>query len=142
MLHRQSPVTPSLESRAFSPLAILLLTLVAGCAKFTRSEMDALAGEAKGSNLTTGMVKLKIEKGRTDQAAVLEVFGPPDQVTHRGDLQIWTYDKISYQTRVDAGSLAFYEASSRVSQSVSTMLIVYFGPDDVVRDYRLDSYRF
>lgn len=131
--------------RRFIAVALLcsvgLLPLHA-CAKFARSETDALAGETTQSRLTPGMVKLSIEKGKTTQATVLETFGPPDQTTHRGDQQIWTYDKISYQTRVDAGTLIFYDASSKVSQSVSTMLIIYFDANDVVRDYRLDSYRF
>ena len=113
-----------------------------GCAKFSRSETDAMAGDTKQSNLTPGMVKLTIEKGKTTQATFLEVFGPPDQTTHRGEQQIWTYDKISYQTRADSGTLIFYSAGSTVSQSVSTMLIVYFDAKDVVQEYKLDSYRF
>ena len=94
------------------------------------------------SNLTPGMVKLTIEKGKTTQADILEVFGPPDQVTHRDGKQVWTYDKISYQTRSDAGTLIFYSASSARSSSISTLLIIYFNEDDVAYDYRLDSYRF
>ncbi len=113
-----------------------------GCAKFSRSETDAMAGNSKPSNLTPGMVKLTIEKGTTTQATILEVFGPPDQTTHRGEQQIWTYDKISYQTRADSGTLIFYSAGSTLSQSVSTMLIIYFDAKDVVQDYKLDSYRF
>ncbi len=97
---------------------------------------------ATESNLTAGMVTLTIEKGQTDQATVLEVFGPPDQVTHRDDKQIWTYDKVRYRTRVSAGTLIFYEAASRTSESVSTLLILYFNDDDIVYDYRLDTYRF
>lgn len=97
---------------------------------------------ATESNLTAGMVTLTIEKGQTDQAAVLEVFGPPDQVTHRDDKQIWTYDKVRYRTRASAGTLIFYEAASRTSESVSTLLILYFNDDDIVYDYRFDTYRF
>ena len=88
------------------------------------------------------MVRLSIEKGSTTQADILETFGPPDQVTHRDETQIWTYDKISYDTRVSAGTLIFYEAASRQSGSISTLLILYFNSNDVVYDYRLDSYRF
>jgi hypothetical protein len=97
---------------------------------------------ASESNLTSGMVTLTIEKGKTDQARVLEVFGPPDQVTHRDDKQIWTYDKVRYRTRVSAGTLIFYEAASRTSESVSTLLILYFNDEDTVYDYRFDTYRF
>lgn len=94
------------------------------------------------SNLTPGMVTLSVKKSETTQTDILEVFGPPDQVTHRDSLQVWTYDKISYRTRADKGSLIFYTAGSIESSSVSTMLILYFREDGVVQDYRFDSYRF
>lgn len=122
--------------------SVAVIATAVGCAGFSKSENDTMAGTAKASSLTPGMVKLKIEKGKTTQADVLETFGPPDQTTHRGDTQVWTYDKISYQVRADSGTLIFYSAQSASSQSVSTMLIVYFGKDDVVREYRLDTYKF
>jgi len=110
------------------------------------------------SNLTAGMVKLKIIKGETVQADVLEVFGPPDMVTHRDGLRIWTYDKIRYDVETRSYGLAILvgggggsvgagaggSASSRrtTSSSTSTMLIIYFDEKDLVRDYRLQVTRF
>ena len=81
------------------------------------------------------MVKLKIQKGETTQAEILEVFGPPDQTTHKGDVEVFTYDKISNYMRADRGGLLFYEAGSVRSSSVSILLILYFDENDVVYDY-------
>ncbi len=100
------------------------------------------APTAKESTLTPGMVKLKVEKGKTTQAEILETFGPPDQVTHKDGRQVWTYDKIRYDVRASAGTVIFYSAEKLRSSSTSTLLILYFGPDDVVYDYRLDTYKF
>ncbi len=110
-----------------------------GCA--TSSSDDA----AK-SNLTPGVVKLKIAKGQTRQAEILEVFGPPDMVTHRDDRQIWTYDKTSYDYEKQSGYLTVLLAGTggdRVrSSSKSTILIIYFDTRDTVIDYRLNSTKF
>ncbi len=125
-------------------IATLILISFIGCAGFSNSEFDRGAGsaDARQSNLTPGMVKLKIEKGQTTQAEVLEVFGPPDQTTHRNDIQIFTYDKISNYMRADRGGLLFYEAGSIRSSSVSIMLILYFDSNDIVYDYRLDQIKY
>lgn len=101
---------------------------------------------ADESNLTAGMAKGTITKGETTQAEVMEVFGPPDLVTHRDDLQIWTYDKISYNVESRRGYLNVLiagqtRARSR-SSSTSTMLILYFDDQDIVQDYRLSVTRF
>ena len=47
------------------------------------------------SNLTPGMITVKIEKGKTTQAQILEIFGTPDLITHEGNMDKWGYDKIS-----------------------------------------------
>ncbi|MFQ5845994.1 MAG: hypothetical protein ACE5JG_13505 [Planctomycetota bacterium] len=130
--------------------ALLLLGL-AGC----RSHTGPLPTE---SNLTPGMAKLTIIKDRTTQAQILEVFGPPDQVTHKDDLQMWTYDKIRHDIERTSGGLlvvgavgggsgggagAAYGSSRRTtSSSTSTMLIIYFDGQDIVRDYRMQVTRF
>lgn len=115
---------------------VLLITVLFSC----NSPEGSM--QTKMSNLTAGMVTLSVERGETEQADILETFGPPDQVTHRDSVQIWTYDKISYSTRADRGTLIFYEASSEESSSISTLLILYFDDDGIVQDYRFDSYRF
>jgi len=92
------------------------------------------------------MAKKTIVKGTTTQAEVTEVFGPPDLVTHRDGIEIWTYDKIRYDVQSSGGYLTILIAgasSSRTtSSSVSTMLIVYFDSHDVVTDYRLSTVKF
>ena len=124
----------------------LALTLVSscGCAGFSSTEFDrgSASKNAKQSNLTPGMVKLKIQKGETSQAEILEVFGPPDQTTHKGDVEVFTYDKISNYVRADRGGLLFYEAGSVRSSSVSILLILYFDDNDIVYDYRLDQIKY
>ena len=106
-------------------LASGALLLAAGCASSSQDNPPAGA-----SNLTPGMVKMKLVKGQTRQAEVLEVFGPPDQVTHKDDQQVWTYDKTSYdyEKRSDYVTVLLAGAGGdRVrSTSKSTMLIVYF----------------
>ncbi len=117
--------------------ALCTLVAIAGCV----SNDDAIR-----SNLTPGMVKLSIQKGLTSQAEVMEIFGPPDLVTHRDDLQVWTYDKIRYDVRSSGGYLNVLVAGSNSatlrSSSTSTMLIIYFDSADTVRDYRLSTTRF
>lgn len=47
------------------------------------------------SALTPGMVVKNIQKGKTTQAEIMEVFGPPDMVTRSGSGEMWGYDKVS-----------------------------------------------
>ena len=89
---------------------------------------------------------MKIVKGQTKQSEIMEVFGPPDLVTHKKDLQVWTYDKIRYDihqsdtywTVLLGGASDTYMKSG----STSTMLIIYFNNDDIVQDYRMNVTRF
>jgi outer membrane protein assembly factor BamE (lipoprotein component of BamABCDE complex) len=120
-----------------SAVAVLAL---AGC-QSPRADSDA-----QRSNLTAGMVKAKIEKGATTQTEVLEVFGPPDLVTHKDGVDVWTYDKTSYdlESHNSYFTVLVAGASSRQarSSSTSTMLILYFDERDVVSDYRLSAVKF
>jgi hypothetical protein len=104
------------------------------------------AAETRPSALTPGTVKRTIVKGETTQAECLEVFGPPDLVTHRDDIQIWTYDKTSYDYEKHGSyfTVILYGVSGdRVrSSSKSTMLILYFDDADIVQDYRLSAVKF
>src|SRR6185369_13986476 len=114
--------------------------LTGGCASNTDQQA------AQPSNLTPGMVKLKIAKGKTTQQEIVEVFGPPDLVTHKDDQQIWTYDKTSYDYHSESGYLwvvfAGIGGDTVRSSSKSTLLIVYFDKNDMVTDYRLSAYKF
>jgi hypothetical protein len=121
-------------------LAAPLLVAVPGCA--SRSEDPPAAAD----NLTPGMVKMKIVKGQTRQAELLEVFGPPDQVAHKDGQDVWTYDKSSYEYDKRSDYFTLLIAGSggdRVrSSSRTTMLIPYFDKNEVVQDYRLTATRF
>ncbi len=122
--------------RLTTALLAVLITLAIGCS----------STQPAPSNLTPGMAKKVIMKGQTTQAEVVEVFGPPDLVTHRDDIQVWTWDKIRYDMRQSSDFLALIivggQSRSTRSSSTSTMLIVYFGGDDVVKDYRMVTSRF
>jgi hypothetical protein len=102
--------------------------------------------DTQKSALTPGTVKRTIVKGETSQADCLEVFGPPDLVTHRDGMQIWTYDKTSYEYEKGGSyfTVILYGISGDHvrSSSKSTMLILYFDDADIVQDYRLSAVKF
>ena len=76
----------------------------------------------------------------------MEIFGPPDLLTHKDDMQIWTYDKIRYDIESSGNYfnvLIYGRSSNRArSSSTSTMLIIYFDNNDIVKDYRMNVTRF
>jgi hypothetical protein len=112
---------------------------LAGCA-------GSPSDDAKTSNLTPGVVKMTIQKGKTTQNEILETFGPPDLVTHKDGADVWTYDKTNYDYEKRSDYLTVLLAGTggdRVrSSSRSTMLIVYFDGHDVVSDYRLSAIKY
>lgn len=98
------------------------------------------------SAVTPGMAKKHITPGRTGQAEVLEIFGPPNIVTHKAGREVWTYDKVSHEV-VNSGGfltilLAGYARDRSTGSSRSTMLIIYFDKNDVVTDYALHATQF
>jgi len=104
---------------------------------------DRTSDLATESNLTAGMAKTTINKGTTTQAEILEVFGPPDLVTHRDGIQIWTYDKIAYDYETTSGTVSLFRSGIRSrSSSITTMMILYFDKNDIVQDYRMSIVRF
>lgn len=116
------------------------IATVPGCASPSPTE------PARTSNVTAGMAKKTIIKGQITQADVMEVFGPPDMLTHRDGLQIWTYGKVRHDLETSGGCLTVLLAgaggSRTRSTSTATMLILYFDRNDVVQDYRLNITRF
>ena len=106
--------------------------LLAGCATQERNEEVP----AKSSALTPGGAKLYLKKGQTTQAEVSETFGTPDRVTHQDDVQVWVYDKTSYEYHKESGYFTVLFAGSggdRVrSSSRSTLLTIYFDQSDRV----------
>jgi hypothetical protein len=132
-----------LRNLFFSLLSLLFclsIFFVSGCTKSDDTSM------ANPSNLTAGMVKKSIIKGTTTQAEITEIFGPPDLITHKDNMQIWTYDKVKYDIEYSDGyfNVLIYGVGGNKtrSSSTSTMLIVYFDEKDIVRDYRMNVTRF
>ena len=104
-----------------------------------------------GNELTHGAVQLKLRKGVTTQADVLEAFGAPNITTIDGDgREVWTYRRHATVTAVSGGDSYFNVvvfgsangASSASSSTQSTTLIVKFGPDRHVTDFRSMSTSF
>jgi hypothetical protein len=67
--------------------------------------------QPRASALTPGMIGKNIQKGKTTQAEIMEIFGPPDMITKSGSGEMWGYDKVSREVaeastgaRVGAGS--------------------------------------
>jgi len=123
-------------------IIVMLSLMVTGCATIRPTAQEI----AKESALTPGMAKKYIYPGKTTQTEVLEIFGPPDLVTRKGGRDVWTYDKISHEVSTSGGYLTILlagvsgESGRRASRSV--MLIIYFGEDEVVMDYKLSSAKF
>lgn len=69
--------------------------------------------QPRASALTPGMIGKNIQKGKTTQAEVMEIFGPPDMVTRSGSGEMWGYDKVSREVAESAtGAKAGASSSS------------------------------
>lgn len=96
------------------------------------------------SNLTVGVVKTELIKGKTTQAEVLQLFGSPNLVTKsRSDDEVWNYNRMSFETvsGSDAG-LAIFWGGSRALSSTTTKsfdLVITFDENDVVKEYSVIS---
>lgn len=106
----------------------------------------APANTTTASAVTPGMAKKHIVPGKTTQTDVLEIFGPPNLVTHNDGRETWTYDKISQEVSSSGGYLtillAGYGSQRTRTSSRATMLILYFDARERVIDYRLHSSAF
>ena len=92
------------------------------------------------------MVEKTIVNGQTTQTEVLEIFGPPDLLTHKDGAETWTYDKTHYEFESSSSYftvlLAGASSERARSSSTSTMVIIYFDANEVVRDYRLSMVKY
>jgi hypothetical protein len=125
----------------------------------------AAVAPAKDSpnTLTHGMVQMTLRVGSTTQSEVLETFGGPNVTTIDGDgREVWVYDRFatvnaskdsgfSIGMLVGAGGgnvgggagLGFGSSKSKSSTSTrSMMLIIKFGPDKRVVDFKSRSSSF
>lgn len=114
-------------------LIIMSLSLV-GCTNSTPQK----------SNLTYGMVKSKVIKGKTNQNDLVRLFGAPNLVTkNRNNDEVWSYNKMSIDKNASNNStwlVLLGESSSKYSASTSSFdFIVIFDKFDVVKDYSVIS---
>lgn len=101
--------------------------------------------ERRNSEMTQGNVQLNLKVGETRKSDVLEAFGAPNITTRDGSGQeVWSYqrhatvvqskERTSFWTILLAGGA---NRASGLTQSMRTMtLIIKFGGDDVVTDFR------
>lgn len=122
---------------------------------------------AKGSDaadpLTHGMVQMTVKVGETTQSAILETFGAPNITTIDGAGQeMWVYDRHATVESTSSsgfsigmllgaggggvgggGGLGFGKSKGSASQSSrTTTLIIKFGPDKKVSDFKSRSSSF
>ena len=118
----------------------IAIVVLAGCASSSKDDAGA------GGPVTAGMVKKSVITGETTQTEVLEIFGPPDLLTHKDGREVWTYDKTNYDIERSDGyfNVIVVGASStkQSSSSRSTMVIIYFDENEIVSDYRLSLVKY
>ena len=123
-----------------------LLTIV-GCSARPYA-VDLIQPDQK-SNLTVGVIKSQLVKGKTTQAEILELFGAPNLVTTNSDgNEVWNYSRSSMQTGADArGYSSFWgdQAGQSVISTASTAsmdLIITFDKNDIIQNYKVISSSF
>ena len=97
------------------------------------------------NSLTHGAVQLKLQKGSTTQNDVLESFGAPNITPIDGDGQeVWTYRRHATVTS-GSGQNSYFnilvfgassESGGNSSSSQSMTLVIKFGPDKKVTDFK------
>ncbi len=119
--------------------------------------------EKTDNTLTQGMVQMTLKIGATTQSEVLETFGAPNLTTIDGTGQeVWVYDRQATVTSSGSsgfsigmllgagggnvgggGGLGFGSSKSKSTQTQRSMtLIIKFGPDKHVTDFRSRSSSF
>ena len=92
-------------------VAAVPLALLAACANSSSSHEE----DVKQAGLTPGNVKMTVVKGKTTQKEIVETFGAPDLVTHKDNVEVWTYDKTSYDYQKNSGYLTVILAGTGLS---------------------------
>lgn len=147
-------------------LFILLTIILGACAMPTPPQQLQSEVQPKASALTPGMVKTKLIVGKTTQAEVLEVFGPPDLVTKQEKGEMWGYDKVSREiaeaaTGMSVGATTLFggagggvlggilggvgggaQESKRIESTTTVFLLIYFDEKEIVTDYKLSATKF
>lgn len=159
-------------SRKRFAAVFMILCTAAGMSACIHAQSPALPqSSAQKSNLTAGMVKKYVKIGKATQADLLAVFGAPNIITRdRNGNEVWTYDRQSIAsvseiaawnaggsaavagaglagstpvggTASGGGSAGKSSNTGQVSSATFTLMIT-FGSDDVVRDYRMMATQF
>ena len=120
----------------------ILVAVLSGCANMVRDSQPA-----QKSNLTMGMVKIKILKGKTTQTEIVQLFGAPNIVTkNRSNDEVWNYNRMSFESvsGSDAGFAIFWSGSRALSSTTTKSfdLIIAFDEKGVVKDYSVVSAAF
>jgi len=119
-------------------ILFIISLAIAGCASVQ---------PVQNGNLTPGMAKTTIIKGKTTQNEILTVFGAPNIVTkNKSGNEIWTYDKMSvesgasevYGTAIVVGGVGVRSSTS----ARSFTLMIEFDENDIVKDYSYRSSAF
>ena len=123
-------------------LVLILLSLtIASLAACTTMEAP------QKSNLTTGMVKAKIQKGVTSQTEILQLLGAPNLITkNKTGREVWTYSRQSFQSKTSgiSGTLILLTGAKAVSSAASASfdLIITFNNKNKVQDYSMVNSQF
>ena len=116
-----------------------IFSTLTGCASFPESKEPV-----QKSNLTAGVVKKEIIKGKTTQAEILNLFGSPNLVTkNRDNNEVWNYNKMAFESKAgeDSGTLILWSGSRAMSTTTTKSfdLIIEFDEKDVVKNYSVIS---
>lgn len=96
------------------------------------------------SNLTVGMIKNKVEKGRTTQTEILQIFGAPNLITkNKDDNEVWSYNKMSVEASLesDFSTLILIGGSSATASKTTSSFdwIITFDKNEIVENYSIIS---
>jgi len=121
---------------------LFFANLLAACATFPNNESTP-----QQSNLTVGMVKTKIIKGKTTQEEILKLFGAPNIITkNKNDDEVWNYNRMSFKyVSGSDGFTAIFANGNRAMSTATTEsfdLIITFDKDGKVKDYSVISAKF
>ena len=139
-------------------LVVLLLISVSGCSSPKQT------GIGNADPASYGLAKKKLEKGKTTQQQVVELFGAPNITTKgTGDIaEVWTYEKVSSEfvasqvgvgggvgvaghpgsVGIAGGLLGNYGKQKGASSVRTVTLIIKFDANEIVSDYRIIETNF
>jgi len=146
------------EMKRFLAIAMLFFTTIffTTACPFLKPKEE---GPVQKSNLTFGMVKANVTKGKTTQLEVMELLGAPNMVTTtEKETEKWIYQQVSYQASerkafgeaffggiggpVGGAGAAGWSGETSESAVGTATLVIYFDSNDVVKDYRMQVSKY